>query len=518
MRTRTLLAPLALLFAAATAAPQSPPLTRADSALVGRVLLAEARRDAASPAFADAARSADDRVRLLARRARARIGDPRFSARDSFPALPAPPAYADPAWRLRYRALTAKSTCAELQDALADTVWHVRLRAADLLAAPCAHDAVALTTLRAWIAAAPAAKDPAHVTGRVSWHAAAHALVAMARLAPNEARAMLPRFTAHANPWLRGYAARAAAVLADTATLRTLARDANDNVKELAIDGLAKVAAHAHDDVYLAALGARGYQAVRAAARALKGAPDGAAVAHAAIAAAARLRRDSSETSRDARTAVLERIAEFARPADAPRVAALATDFDCVVADSAAAIATRLGATAAAHCTPFPVPLPADAVSLALGAEHVLEVRLAPRSGGGVFTVRLRGDAAPIMAARILALVRAHWYDGRTWYRVEPDFVIQGGGPGSNEYVGHPRFLVDELGTIPHVRGTVGMSTRGHDTGDSQWFVNLKDNLRLGRDYTVFGEVTSWIEVVDAIVEGDAIASIREVTARASGR
>ena len=50
---------------------------------------------------------------------------------------------------------------------------------------------------------------------------------------------------------------------------------------------------------------------------------------------------------------------------------------------------------------------------------------------------------------------------------------------------------------MPHARGTVGMSTRGHDTGDAQWFVNLRDNLRLGRDYTVFGEViegwTSWM-------------------------
>jgi len=44
--------------------------------------------------------------------------------------------------------------------------------------------------------------------------------------------------------------------------------------------------------------------------------------------------------------------------------------------------------------------------------------------------------------------------------------------------------------------------TRGHDTGDAQWFVNLKDNLRLGRDYTVFAEVTEGMDVVDGILEG----------------
>jgi peptidyl-prolyl cis-trans isomerase B (cyclophilin B) len=69
----------------------------------------------------------------------------------------------------------------------------------------------------------------------------------------------------------------------------------------------------------------------------------------------------------------------------------------------------------------------------------------------------------------------------------------------------------DELGAVPHVRGTVGMSTRGHDTGDAQWFVNLKDNLRLGRDYTVFGEIVEGIEVADGVLEGDVIERIEVV-------
>ena len=116
-----------------------------------------------------------------------------------------------------------------------------------------------------------------------------------------------------------------------------------------------------------------------------------------------------------------------------------------------------------------------------------------------------------MMAARILQLVRAGYYDGGNWHRVEPDFVIQGGGPGTNEYVGYDRYLRDELGTIAHPRGTVGMSTRGHDTGDAQWFINLKDNPRLVRDYTVFAEVVEGMDVVDGILEGDRVASMREV-------
>jgi cyclophilin family peptidyl-prolyl cis-trans isomerase len=77
--------------------------------------------------------------------------------------------------------------------------------------------------------------------------------------------------------------------------------------------------------------------------------------------------------------------------------------------------------------------------------------------------------------------------------------------------VGDRVYLRDELGTLPHPRGTVGMSTRGHDTGDAQWFVNLRDNPRLQGDYTVFAEVVDGIDVVDGILEGDRIARIELV-------
>jgi cyclophilin family peptidyl-prolyl cis-trans isomerase len=202
---------------------------------------------------------------------------------------------------------------------------------------------------------------------------------------------------------------------------------------------------------------------------------------------------------------VTELLAEFASPAQVPDILPLANDFDCEVANLAAAIARKLHANAAPRCAPLPIALPADAASLALGRDVRLRVTLADSSGGGSFVVRLRGDVAPIMAARVLALVRSGYYDGLTWHRVEPDFVVQGGGLGANEYAGNPRFFRDELGTVPHVRGTVGMSTRGHDTGDAQWFFNLRDNRRLDRDYTVFAEVVEGIEVVDGILEGDVI-------------
>jgi cyclophilin family peptidyl-prolyl cis-trans isomerase len=481
-------------------------LTPVDSALVGRILLAEDRRDSTSAAFDQGKRHRDPRIQYIARRADARVRDAKFAMRDSIPGAPklaAPPSYSEPAWRLRFRALTAKSDCAALRTALGDSAWAVRLRAVDLAPSACPKDSTVVGTVRSW-ASAP------HTTerrpGGASWHPAAHAIVALARMSPTDARAALPVLVASPSPWIRKYAARAAGVLSDTASLRHLAADPDHNVMEAALEALASVAGHTGDEQYLAALGSSGYQVVRAAARALKGSPRSGEVAIAALTAARRLRGDSSETSRDARAAVMELLAEFATPAQVPDLVPLATDFDCEIANLAAAVVRKLHANATPKCTPLPITLPADAVSLALGRDVRIRVTLADSSGGGSFVVRLRGDVAPIMGARILALARSGYYNGLTWHRVEPDFVVQGGGLDANEYMGNPRFMRDELGTVSHVRGTVGMSTRGHDTGDGQWFFNLRDNRRLDRDYTMFAEVVEGIEVVDGILEGDVVA------------
>lgn len=454
---------------------QTTKLSARDSALIGRILLAEDRRDSTGAGLVAGARHPDARVRLLAARALGRIRDPKYTRRDSLPSLPAPKAWPEPAWRLRYRALAAqKDDCAALRVAFADSAWPVRLRATDVMTASCALDPSLLATLRTWVdALSPDAGR--RVRGDVSWHAAAHALVALARAKPEQAKSRIPALATHRQWEVRMYSARAAALIPDTNTLRGLARDANDNVREAAIDALSRLTGHADDELYIAGLRSTGAQAVRAAAVALEGSTraDARAAANAAYDRWV-TRRNASE--RDARVALLE----------------------------------AAGRQASEDRAPAPrVELPASAVALALGQDVRLRVIMAPSAGGGSFVVRLRGDVAPMMAARVLALTRARYYDGGNWHRVEPDFVIQGGGPGTNEYVGYARYFRDELGTVPHVRGTVGMSTRAHDTGDAQWFVNLKDNVRLGADYTVFAEVVEGIDIVDAILEGDKIATVR---------
>ncbi len=455
-------------------------LSHDDSALVGRILLAEDRRDSTDAAITEGARHADAQIRMLAQRARSRIRDPQFAGRDSLAALPAPPVWPEAPWRLRFRALTdVRDNCGALRTALADSAWPVRFRAMDLAPASCSSDDALVATLRQWIDALPA--DASRRTaGNVSWHAAAHAIVGLARVRPAEARERTTRLATHRQWQVRMYAARAAELLSDTATLRALARDANDDVREVASLSLGKLTGHADDEIFLNALSSSGAQVVRAAANALKGSPR-ADVATAAMTAFQQWVTRQNASARDARVALL---AAAGRPATDDKPPQLRHS------------------------------LPPDAVALALGADRRLRVTLSPASGGGSFVVRLRGDVAPMMASRILQLARRGYYNGLTWHRVEHDFVIQGGSPGANEYVGNPEFLRDELGTVPHVRGTVGMSTRGHDTGDAQWFVNLRDNLRLGRDYTVFAEVVDGIDIVDGVLEGDVIASVTEVTTR----
>src|SRR5207253_107629 len=69
-----------------------------------------------------------------------------------------------------------------------------------------------------------------------------------------------------------------------------------------------------------------------------------------------------------------------------------------------------------------------------------LRVTMAPSSGGGSFGVRLFPGEAPATVARVLRLAREGFYDGKVFQRVEPNFVIQGGGPDANEYVGDVAF------------------------------------------------------------------------------
>lgn len=411
-----------------------------------------------------------------------------------------------------YRALPAPRPCAPLVAATSDANPHVALAAIDALGTSCDDRARAADTLRA-IADGSNATQAARPRGGTSWHRHAHALAALARVAPGQAIPLLRRDARHPLWQVRLYVARAAAEVRDTLTLTSLAYDTNGNVREAALAGISATVGHVADQLFTAALSSNEYQVVLAAATALQGARAGDSVVAALFAALERITAERRETSRDPRVALLERIGELGEARHAARLGPFTTDFDSTVARRAATILERwtLRRVVAA---PKPLAPPSESVSAVIGSDLRLMVKMSGASGGGSFVVRLDADAAPVTVARLVRLARAGYYAGLTFHRVEPAFVIQGGSPAASEYVGDGPFMRDELGLASHLRGTLGISTRGRDTGDAQLFVNLTDNFRLDHDYTVFGEIIQGREVAEGVLEGDVIERVDVVRVR----
>jgi cyclophilin family peptidyl-prolyl cis-trans isomerase len=132
----------------------------------------------------------------------------------------------------------------------------------------------------------------------------------------------------------------------------------------------------------------------------------------------------------------------------------------------------------------------------------------------GVVELALFTSEASATVVRFARLADAGYYNGLTFHRVVPNFVIQGGSPGANEYVGDAMYMRDEVGLWPHVRGAVGISTRARDTGDAQIFVDLVDYPGLDHLYTVFAQVLSGMDVVDRVLEGDVIEKVEILAGR----
>ena len=353
------------------------------------------------------------------------------------------------------------------------------------------------------------ARTPAGLT----WHREAHAFVALAKRSPERATMSMEAFASHPNWWVRMYAARAAAAAGDEVRLNKLAYDTNDNVREAALGPLRRLKKADANDAIVAALDRSDVQLLRTAATLLKDkdSPPSDRTARALVAALMRLTKEGKETSRDARVALLEALAIHAGADNASQLQPLLTDFDPIVAGMAASLVSRLTGR----------PAVADPVHVTRGwPEHYADpqcVSVAMASGKS-FLLRMNLEAAPVTADRFLTLaLTEHYYDGLAIHRVVPNFVIQGGSPGANEYSGNKTYMRDEIG-VRNDRGTVGLSTRGRNTADGQFYINLIDNARLNPDYTVFGRVVvPYMPVVDTIEEGDVMREVSRIRCPPTG-
>jgi cyclophilin family peptidyl-prolyl cis-trans isomerase len=153
----------------------------------------------------------------------------------------------------------------------------------------------------------------------------------------------------------------------------------------------------------------------------------------------------------------------------------------------------------------------------------------------GTVLIELYPNAAPKTVAHIVDLVNRKFYDGLLFHRVIPGFIAQAGDPKSRNMDGAKlkglsdlqvaeRFTIGDGGSgkkvvlevkLPHERGTVGLAhSRDIDSGDSQFFFNLKPNPILNARNCVFGKVVKGLDIVDKIEIGDCITSLRVTRSR----
>ena len=126
-------------------------------------------------------------------------------------------------------------------------------------------------------------------------------------------------------------------------------------------------------------------------------------------------------------------------------------------------------------------------------------------SSGGDVVIKLRPDLAPDHVARITELTKSGFYDGVPFHRVIPGFMAQGGDPtGRGTGGSHLPDLKAEFSDAHHGRGTCSMArTNNPDSANSQFFICFDDAGFLDKQYTVWGEVESGMEHVDALPKGE---------------
>ena len=123
----------------------------------------------------------------------------------------------------------------------------------------------------------------------------------------------------------------------------------------------------------------------------------------------------------------------------------------------------------------------------------------------GPIVIEMRPDLAPNHVARIKELVREGFYDGVVFHRVIDGFMAQTGDPtGTGQGGSDLPDLEEEFNQFPHVRGVCSMArTSVPDSANSQFFICLDDARFLDKQYTVWGQVESGMEHVDALPKGE---------------
>jgi peptidyl-prolyl cis-trans isomerase B (cyclophilin B) len=129
---------------------------------------------------------------------------------------------------------------------------------------------------------------------------------------------------------------------------------------------------------------------------------------------------------------------------------------------------------------------------------------------GGEITIEFFPADAPKTVENFVTLAKQNFYDGLTFHRVVPGFVVQGGDP-KGDGTGGPGYKIKaEFNKQKHVRGTLAMArSQDPDSAGCQFYITYGPTPHLDNNYTVFGRVTSGMELVDQIQKGDRMKSVR---------
>ena len=133
---------------------------------------------------------------------------------------------------------------------------------------------------------------------------------------------------------------------------------------------------------------------------------------------------------------------------------------------------------------------------------------------GGEIAIEFFPEDAPKTVENFVTLAKKGFYDGLAFHRVEPGFVVQGGDPKGNGTGGPGYTIKAEFNKQKHDRGVLAMArSQSPDSAGSQFYITLGPAHFLDGKYTVFGKVTSGMDVVDKIKIGDKMKTVKIVEA-----
>lgn len=130
------------------------------------------------------------------------------------------------------------------------------------------------------------------------------------------------------------------------------------------------------------------------------------------------------------------------------------------------------------------------------------------KTNKGDIEIELFGDLAPMTVSNFIYLANEKFYDGLTFHRVVPNFVVQGGDPNGNGTGGPGYKFDDEPVRGKYLAGSVAMANSGPNTNGSQFFICLEDQPTLPMTYNLFGQVIKGMDVVKNISVGDKMETI----------